>query len=85
MGMTETPDIKSSACTLLHGDYLVMVSDGLINNGTKYLSEFLTALFAEKSPEPLQVAEQIMKLAVHRRIVVDDDVTVVVARISADG
>ena len=81
-GILSEADIQLSCRRLAGGDCIIMVSDGVANakKNANWVCETLMAIDSEEEPDA--IAEIILKEAViHKRGVVDDDMTVIAAKI----
>lgn len=81
-GILSEADIQLSCRRLAAGDYIIMVSDGVANakKNANWVCETLMGI--KDGEEPETVAEIILKEAViHKRGAVDDDMTVIAAKI----
>ncbi len=81
-GILTEADIQMSKKRLSHGDVVILVSDGVANakKNTNWVCEALMGMDADEDADA--IAEIILKEAViHRRGKVDDDMTVIAAKI----
>lgn len=79
VGILEEVDLRHTRCNLLRGDYLILVSDGIIGNDRKWLSEYLNRM-----PPPtdcLSLAEEILSEAKRAGRNKEDDITVLAVQI----
>lgn len=82
VGILSEADIQLSCRRLSAGDYIIMLSDGVANakKNASWVCETLIGIDENESPET--VAEIILKEAIiHKRGAVDDDMTVIAAKI----
>lgn len=80
-GILSGTEAKHTTLSLSEGDLIVMLSDGLIETGSDWISSQLVAL----ADHPLeQLCEELLKTASERRIAAhEDDMTVLAARVVA--
>lgn len=81
LGVFQKPDIESIGRTLMDGDYIIMVSDGILDAlsqgiGEDMLSEYIGDLAMEN---PGEIANAILRFCIHQcRGHIRDDMTVLV-------
>ncbi|MDF2684895.1 MAG: spoIIE [Clostridia bacterium] len=80
IGMLEDTGFEYNRCTLLHNDIIVMISDGLISCGTKWLTELITNTVKQKT-DCFELANRILNTANDMDIQLNDDITVITAKL----
>ena len=78
IGIFEEVNIKENKCMLVDGDVIVMLSDGLLSGGSKWINEYIKVL-AGNTPDSFAISNGLMTEAVKRNMVLNDDLTVITA------
>ena len=81
VGILEEADIHRNRCTLLDGDFLILISDGVLGRDKKWLAEYLN-----RSAPPndcVALADGILREAKRRGRNTDDDVTVLTVQLNS--
>lgn len=82
VGILEDTDIPVRTCTLIDGDILIMVSDGFMNDGTKWIRECIFKQFCAQK-DSLGIAVGLLDSAAKRDLCESDDISVIVAELRA--
>ena len=80
VGILDDLELPVRSCTLLDSDILIMVSDGFMNHGTKWLRECIFRLYCAQKDE-LGMAVGLLDAAAKRKLSQNDDISVIVATI----
>ena len=80
VGILDDLELPVRSCTLLDSDILIMVSDGFMNHGTKWIRECIFRLYCAQKDE-LGMAVGLLDAAAKRKLSQNDDISVIVATI----
>ena len=81
IGMLEETNFEYNKYRLVSGDYIVMISDGFLSLGTKWIAEFLRNKCVKEDCSCLDITNGITAQAKHMKIQAKDDLTVIAARL----
>lgn len=79
VGILENTDIFRSRCSLADGDFLLLISDGVLGGDRQWLGEFLNR--SSPPPDCVALAESVLREARNRGKDRKDDVTVLAVQI----
>lgn len=82
IGVLDEADATVHTCTLLDNDVLIMVSDGLISEGTKWIRECIFKQYCQQK-DALGMVVALLDGAAKRGFGKDDDMTVIAATVHA--
>lgn len=83
VGVLDELSLEYDRSSLLGGDVLIMVSDGMVSDGGEWIGVLLKDLSELEMQSPLLLAENIMSGAKRLGKNADDDITVIVSKIRA--
>ncbi|MBE6890808.1 MAG: hypothetical protein E7481_02155 [Ruminococcaceae bacterium] len=84
VGILDEVKLEYERSRLLSGDVLLMVSDGMVSDGSDWLALLIRGMSDLELRSPLLLTSSIMTVAKHLKKNIMDDITVVAAKIMVD-